>query len=176
LNRFVRLQWPSLAGSARRCGHVKLKGTGHPMANLNRNTPWWISTTAPSAGPQMFVSLFTLDSHLTELSLTGSTGIPSASRPLLLCRLTFFATLPFSCVAESLLTEISRQGVGAGRVVQRDIVESHLRACLYAGVKISGTNAGMYGPSWPSATFILTSISRGRIRPVGVPGRPVSRH
>lgn len=32
-------------------------------------------------------------------------------------------------------------GVGAGKVVQRDIVEAHYRACLYAGIKISGTNA-----------------------------------
>jgi glutamine synthetase len=32
-------------------------------------------------------------------------------------------------------------GVGAGKVVQRDIVEAHYRACLYAGIKVSGTNA-----------------------------------
>jgi hypothetical protein len=31
--------------------------------------------------------------------------------------------------------------VGAGKVVQRDIVEAHYRACLYSGVKISGINA-----------------------------------
>jgi glutamine synthetase len=39
-------------------------------------------------------------------------------------------------------------GVGAGRVVQRDIVESHLRACIYAGVKISGTNAEVSKSQW----------------------------
>ena len=32
-------------------------------------------------------------------------------------------------------------GVGANRVYGRDIVESHYRACLYAGINISGTNA-----------------------------------
>lgn len=32
-------------------------------------------------------------------------------------------------------------GVGSGNVVQRDIVLAHYKACLYAGVKISGTNA-----------------------------------
>jgi len=32
-------------------------------------------------------------------------------------------------------------GVGTGKVVQRDVVEAHYRACLYAGIKISGTNA-----------------------------------
>ena len=32
-------------------------------------------------------------------------------------------------------------GVGANRVYGRDIVESHYRACIYAGVNIAGTNA-----------------------------------
>ena len=32
-------------------------------------------------------------------------------------------------------------GLGADRIYGRDICESHYRACLYAGVKICGTNA-----------------------------------
>ena len=32
-------------------------------------------------------------------------------------------------------------GVGADRVYGRAIVEAHYRACMYAGVKIAGTNA-----------------------------------
>lgn len=32
-------------------------------------------------------------------------------------------------------------GVGANNAFGRDIVECHYRACLYAGVKICGTNA-----------------------------------
>lgn len=32
-------------------------------------------------------------------------------------------------------------GVGTGKVVGRDVVEAHYRACLYAGIKIVGTNA-----------------------------------
>ena len=32
-------------------------------------------------------------------------------------------------------------GVGADKVYGRDVVEAHYRACLYAGVTISGTNA-----------------------------------
>lgn len=39
-------------------------------------------------------------------------------------------------------------GVGSGKVVQRDIVESHLRACIYAGVTISGTNAEVMPAQW----------------------------
>ena len=31
-------------------------------------------------------------------------------------------------------------GVGAGKVFGRDIVEAHYRACLYAGIRISGQN------------------------------------
>ena len=33
-------------------------------------------------------------------------------------------------------------GVGADKVIARDVVDAHYRACLYAGVKICGTNAG----------------------------------
>lgn len=32
-------------------------------------------------------------------------------------------------------------GVGADKAYGRDIVEAHYRACLYAGIKITGTNA-----------------------------------
>ncbi|RZF32504.1 hypothetical protein LSTR_LSTR015841, partial [Laodelphax striatellus] len=32
-------------------------------------------------------------------------------------------------------------GVGANKVYARDVVEAHYRACLYAGINISGTNA-----------------------------------
>ncbi|KAH6652045.1 glutamine synthetase [Truncatella angustata] len=39
-------------------------------------------------------------------------------------------------------------GVGAGKVVQRDIVEAHYKACLYTGVKISGTNAEVMPAQW----------------------------
>jgi len=39
-------------------------------------------------------------------------------------------------------------GVGAGKVVQRDIVEAHYKCCLYAGVKISGINAEVMPAQW----------------------------
>jgi len=39
-------------------------------------------------------------------------------------------------------------GVGADKVYGRDIVEAHYRACLYAGVKISGTNAEVMPAQW----------------------------
>jgi len=39
-------------------------------------------------------------------------------------------------------------GVGASKVYARDIVESHYRACLYAGVKIAGTNAEVMPAQW----------------------------
>nr|BAN20347.1 glutamine synthetase 2 [Riptortus pedestris] len=39
-------------------------------------------------------------------------------------------------------------GVGANRVYARDIVESHYRACLYAGINISGTNAEVMPSQW----------------------------
>lgn len=43
-------------------------------------------------------------------------------------------------------------GVGANRVVARDIVDAHYRACLYAGVKICGTNAEVKWNCWKSHT------------------------
>ncbi|KAF2096578.1 hypothetical protein NA57DRAFT_78183 [Rhizodiscina lignyota] len=39
-------------------------------------------------------------------------------------------------------------GVGTGKVMRRDIVESHYKACLYAGINISGTNAEVMPAQW----------------------------
>lgn len=39
-------------------------------------------------------------------------------------------------------------GVGANRVKGRQIVEAHYRACLYAGVKIAGSNAEVMPSQW----------------------------
>ncbi|XP_058790476.1 glutamine synthetase 2 cytoplasmic-like [Phymastichus coffea] len=39
-------------------------------------------------------------------------------------------------------------GVGANRVIGREIVEAHYRACLYAGVNISGSNAEVMPSQW----------------------------
>ncbi|XP_014204298.1 glutamine synthetase 1, mitochondrial-like isoform X2 [Copidosoma floridanum] len=39
-------------------------------------------------------------------------------------------------------------GVGADKVIGREIVEAHYRACLYAGINISGTNAEVMPSQW----------------------------
>lgn len=39
-------------------------------------------------------------------------------------------------------------GVGTGKVYCRDIVEAHYRACLFAGVNISGINAEVLPSQW----------------------------
>jgi len=39
-------------------------------------------------------------------------------------------------------------GVGANKVYGRDIVEAHYRACMYAGVKIAGSNAEVMPAQW----------------------------
>ena len=39
-------------------------------------------------------------------------------------------------------------GVGANKVYGRDIVEAHYRACLYAGIKIAGSNAEVMPAQW----------------------------
>jgi glutamine synthetase len=38
--------------------------------------------------------------------------------------------------------------VGAGSAIARDIVEAHLKACFFAGVKISGINAEVMPAQW----------------------------
>jgi len=39
-------------------------------------------------------------------------------------------------------------GVGTGKVMCRDIVEAHFKACLYAEIQISGTNAEVMPAQW----------------------------
>uniref|UniRef100_A0A4W3GHT4 Glutamine synthetase n=1 Tax=Callorhinchus milii TaxID=7868 RepID=A0A4W3GHT4_CALMI len=39
-------------------------------------------------------------------------------------------------------------GVGADKAYGRDVVEAHYRACLYAGVKLCGTNAEVMASQW----------------------------
>lgn len=39
-------------------------------------------------------------------------------------------------------------GNGTGKVVCRDIVEAHYKACLYANINISGTNAEVMPAQW----------------------------
>ncbi|ESW96007.1 hypothetical protein KL918_003568 [Ogataea parapolymorpha] len=39
-------------------------------------------------------------------------------------------------------------GVGTGKVYARDVIEAHYRACLYAGVTISGINAEVMPSQW----------------------------
>ncbi|KAB5592076.1 Glutamine synthetase [Ceratobasidium theobromae] len=39
-------------------------------------------------------------------------------------------------------------GVGTGKVFARDLIEAHYRACMYAGIKISGINAEVMPSQW----------------------------
>ncbi|TQV99348.1 hypothetical protein V2A60_004825 [Cordyceps javanica] len=52
-------------------------------------------------------------------------------------------------------------GVGASKVVMRDIVEAHYKACLYAGVLISGTNAEVMPAQWEFQVGPCEGISMG---------------
>ena len=38
--------------------------------------------------------------------------------------------------------------MGSGSAIGRDIVEAHLKACIYAGIEISGTNAEVMPAQW----------------------------
>ncbi|MFM8871246.1 MAG: glutamine synthetase GlnII [Actinomycetota bacterium] len=59
-------------------------------------------------------------------------------------------------------------GVGAGRVVGREIVERHTKACIDAGLRISGTNAEVMPGQWEfqigplSATAVSDHLTVGR--------------
>ena len=52
-------------------------------------------------------------------------------------------------------------GVGAGKVFCRDIVEAHYKACLNAGIKISGTNAEVMPAQWEFQVGPCTGIEMG---------------
>jgi len=52
-------------------------------------------------------------------------------------------------------------GAGADKAFGRDIVESHYRACLYAGVKISGVNAEVMPGQWEYQVGAVEGIQAG---------------
>jgi len=52
-------------------------------------------------------------------------------------------------------------GVGSGKVNCRDIVEAHYRACLYAGVNISGVNAEVMPSQWEFQVGPCEGINMG---------------
>ena len=52
-------------------------------------------------------------------------------------------------------------GVGANKVFGRDVVEAHYRTCLYAGIKISGTNAEVMPAQWEFQVGPCEGISMG---------------
>uniref|UniRef100_A0A1B0B749 Glutamine synthetase n=2 Tax=Glossina TaxID=7393 RepID=A0A1B0B749_9MUSC len=52
-------------------------------------------------------------------------------------------------------------GVGANKVYARDVVDAHYKACLYAGIKISGTNAEVMPAQWEFQVGPCLGISIG---------------
>ena len=50
---------------------------------------------------------------------------------------------------------------GAGKVFARDLIEAHYRACLYAGVNISGINAEVMPSQWEFQVGPCEGISMG---------------
>ncbi|EJD01101.1 glutamine synthetase [Fomitiporia mediterranea MF3/22] len=52
-------------------------------------------------------------------------------------------------------------GAGAGKVFARDLVEAHYRACLYAGINISGINAEVMPSQWEFQVGPCEGISMG---------------
>jgi glutamine synthetase len=52
-------------------------------------------------------------------------------------------------------------GVGTGKVFCRDIVEAHYKACMYAGINISGTNAEVMPAQWEYQVGPCAGISMG---------------
>lgn len=52
-------------------------------------------------------------------------------------------------------------GLGADKVFGRDVIESHYRACLYAGINIAGTNAEVMPSQWEFQVGPCEGISMG---------------
>ena len=57
-------------------------------------------------------------------------------------------------------------GVGTGKVYCRDIVEAHYRACMYAGIKISGINAEVMPAQWEYQVGPCEGIERKTALPL----------
>src|SRR5271154_68839 len=51
--------------------------------------------------------------------------------------------------------------LGTGKVFARDLVEAHYRACMYAGVNISGINAEVMPSQWEFQVGPCEGISMG---------------
>ncbi|KAK9459359.1 uncharacterized protein V1516DRAFT_679682 [Lipomyces oligophaga] len=52
-------------------------------------------------------------------------------------------------------------GVGTGKVYARDVIEAHYRACLYAGINISGINAEVMPSQWEFQVGPSAGIAMG---------------
>lgn len=52
-------------------------------------------------------------------------------------------------------------GVGTGKVMCRDIVDAHYKACIYAGIQISGTNAEVMPAQWEYQVGPCVGINLG---------------
>nr|VDC81982.1 unnamed protein product [Brassica rapa] len=52
-------------------------------------------------------------------------------------------------------------GVGAGKAIGRDIVDAHYKACLYAGIGISGVNGEVMPGQWEFQVGPVEGISSG---------------
>jgi len=48
--------------------------------------------------------------------------------------------------------------IGAGSAIARDVVEAHMKACMYAGINISGTNAEVMPAQWEYQVGPCTGI------------------
>jgi glutamine synthetase len=72
--------------------------------------------------------------------------------------LTTAALVSFSC---SVTLHGSLPILGAGKVVARDLIEAHYRACLYAGVRISGINAEVMPSQWEFQVGPCDGIAMG---------------
>ena len=61
----------------------------------------------------------------------------------------------------SVWLHLSPSNTGTGKVFARDLIEAHYRACLYAGVNISGINAEVMPSQWEFQVGPCEGISMG---------------
>ena len=61
----------------------------------------------------------------------------------------------------TLIIHLILSDLGTGKVFARDLIEAHYRACLYAGVNISGINAEVMPSQWEFQVGPCEGISMG---------------